>query len=74
MRFNIFRNPYVDAQVNMLLSSFDDGIRNQTEEYWRDKIAQEIVDYAATIGPENFSIDQLGIVFEIANNVRKGSN
>ena len=74
MRFNIFRNPFVDAQVSMLLGSFDDGIRKQTEQYWRDKISQEIVDYAATVGPENFSIDQLGTVFEIANNVRKGSN
>jgi hypothetical protein len=41
MRFNIFRNPHVDAQVGMLLGSFDQSIRNQSEDYWRKEIAKE---------------------------------
>ena len=42
MRFNIFRNPHVDAQVGMLLGSFDQAIRNQSEDYWREEIVKEI--------------------------------
>ena len=42
--FNIFRNPFVDVQVRMLLDSYDDGLRKQTESYWRNKIADEILD------------------------------
>lgn len=43
MRFNIFRNPFVDSQVTFLLDTYDQALRNQTEEYWRDKIINEIL-------------------------------
>lgn len=46
MRFNIFRNRSMDAQVGYLLDSFDQAVRNKTEEYWRNVIAEEIKDYA----------------------------
>ena len=74
MRVNIFRNPFVDAQVSMLLGSFDDGIRNQTEQYWREKISQEIITYVTKTGYENLTIDQLNTMFNIANLVRKETN
>lgn len=44
MKFNIFRNPFVDSQVAMLMGSFDDAVRRQTEEYWRNEIAIQILD------------------------------
>ena len=74
MRFNIFRNPFVDAQVGMLLGSFDDSIRNQTEQYWREKISQEIIVYVTKTGYKNLTIDQLNAMFKIANLVRKETN
>jgi hypothetical protein len=74
VKFNIFRNPNVDARVKMLLSSFDDGIRNQTEQYWRNTISQEIVDYATITGYDKLSIDQLSTIFKVANHVRKETN
>ena len=74
MKFNIFRNPFVDVQVGMLLSSFDDGIRKQTESYWRDTISKEIVSYAMTDESENINIDKLNTIFQIANKVKDGSN
>jgi hypothetical protein len=45
MRFNIFRNPLIDVQVSMLMDTFDDAVRKQTEDYWRNKIAREILEY-----------------------------
>ena len=42
MKLNIFRNPFIDVQVRMFLDSYDDGLRKQTESYWRNKIASEI--------------------------------
>jgi hypothetical protein len=64
----------VDVQVGMLLSSFDDGIRKQTESYWRDTISKEIVSYAMTDESENINIDKLNTIFQIANKVKDGSN
>jgi hypothetical protein len=64
----------VDAQVSMLLGSFDDGIRNQTEQYWREKISQEIITYVTKTGYENLTIDQLNTMFKVANLVRKETN
>lgn len=43
MRLNIFRNPFIDAQVSMLVGSFDDSVRRQTEDYWRNEIASEVI-------------------------------
>lgn len=42
-RFNIFRNPFIDAQVSMLMDSYDHALRKQTEQYWRSKIAGEVL-------------------------------
>ena len=44
MRFNIFRNPLIDVQVSMLMDTFDDSIRKQTENYWRNTIAKEVLE------------------------------
>lgn len=43
MKFNIFRNPFIDAQVSMLMDCYDDALRKQTEQYWRSKIAGEVL-------------------------------
>lgn len=51
-KFNIFRNPFIETQVGYLLDAYDDGLRKQTEEYWRTKIAGEVLTkfpYAANI-------------------------
>jgi len=45
VRFNVFRNPYVDVQARMLVDNFEQAVRNQSEEYWRDEIAKEIYSY-----------------------------
>ena len=42
MKFNIFRNPFIDAQVGILIDSFDKALYSQTEEYWRGVCASEI--------------------------------
>jgi len=49
MRFNIFRNPYIDAQAGMLVDSFEQAIRNQSEFYWRYVIRKEILDIIYSI-------------------------
>lgn len=61
-RFNIFRNPFVDSQVTFLLDTYDQAIRNQTEQYWRSKIAGEVL----TKFPYTANIDV--IVEQIRNN------
>lgn len=40
---NIFRNPFIEAQVGYLLDAYDDGLRKQTEEYWRQTIVNEVL-------------------------------
>lgn len=42
MRINIFRNPFVDAQVSMLLDSLDSARRKETEDYWTETILNRI--------------------------------
>ncbi len=42
MRINIFRNPFMDAQVGYFLDSMIDARRKETEEYWRTVIVNEI--------------------------------
>ena len=44
MRFNIFRNPHVDAQVGYLIDSMIDARRKETEVYWRNKVVDEILE------------------------------
>lgn len=41
MKINIFRNPFVDAQVGYLLDSMVDARRKETEGYWREAISRE---------------------------------
>ena len=65
-KFNIFRNPFIDAQVSMLMGSFDDAVRRQTEEYWRNEIAIQILDRC----PERPVCDQCLLVSSF---VRRGS-
>ena len=40
--FNIFRNPFIDAQVGYLLDSMIDARRKETEEYWRGIFEKEL--------------------------------
>lgn len=42
MRINIFRNPFIDVQVNMLLDSLDSARRKETESYWTETILNRI--------------------------------
>lgn len=42
VKLNIFRNPFIDSQVGYLIDSYEDGLRKQTESYWRNKISEEI--------------------------------
>jgi len=44
MKFNIFRNPTIDAQVGYLIDSYQDALRNQTRDYWTEKISMEIAE------------------------------
>ena len=45
MRFNVFRNPYMDTQARMLVDNFEQAVRNQSEDYWREEISKEIYKY-----------------------------
>ena len=49
MRINIFRNPFIDAQVSMLMGTLDDARRRETESYWRTAIVNEILDRIETL-------------------------
>lgn len=42
MKLNLFRNPAVDPYVSHMRVIYEDNMRKQTEEYWRQKIAIEI--------------------------------
>jgi len=46
MRFNIFRNPFIDAQVGYLMDIMVDARRQETEEYWRGVLEKECQDNA----------------------------
>ena len=48
-KLNIFRNPFIDTQVAMLIDAYDEGLRRQTEFYWRNKIAKEIEEFGKII-------------------------
>ncbi len=45
MKFNRFRGLSTDPFISHMRISYEDGIRNQTEEYWRKQIANEIRSY-----------------------------
>lgn len=67
MKLNIFRNPFVDSQVGLLLESYDDRLRRQTESYWRNKIASEIrqaIDNGSEVNAEGAYLIAKGKVFE----------
>lgn len=53
MRINIFRNPYMDAQVSFLLGTLDDARRRETEDYWRTNIVNEILERIESMGKED---------------------
>lgn len=56
MNLNIFRNPFIDAQVGYLVDNFDQAVRNSTEEYWRgvlEKEYQERLDAEYWLGYQN---------------------
>ena len=44
MRLNIFRNPFMDAQVGYFLDSMIDARRKETEAYWREVVTKEVLD------------------------------
>ena len=53
MRINIFRNPFIDAQVGYLIDGMVDARRKETEQYWREKIVKEIQQRIETIPKED---------------------
>ena len=42
MVFNKIKCPPIDPFISHMRIAYEDGIRNQTENYWRAKIANEI--------------------------------
>lgn len=42
MKLNLFRNPAVDPYVSHMRVIYEDNMRKQTEEYWRQRIAIDI--------------------------------
>jgi len=67
VNFNIFRNPFVDAQVGMLMDSFDKALYSQTEEYWRGVCGDEIRELYAG---KDIKIDTLKAYVEAENAAR----
>ena len=53
MRVNVFRNPFIDAQVSFLMGSLDDARRRETEQYWRTAIVNEILERIDTLPKED---------------------
>lgn len=53
MKINIFRNPFVDAQVGYFLDSMVDARRKETEDYWRNAIVNEILERMENIPKED---------------------
>jgi hypothetical protein len=49
INLNIFRNPFIDSQVGYLIDSYENGLRKQTESYWRNTIANELLEFGAKI-------------------------
>jgi len=49
INLNIFRNPFIDAQIGYLIDSYEGGLRKQTESYWRETIANDILKFGAKI-------------------------
>jgi hypothetical protein len=67
MNFNIFRNPFIDAQVGMLMDSFDKALYSQTEEHWRNICADEIRELYKD---KNLKIDTLKAYVDAETTVR----
>ena len=42
MRLNVFRTPSIYPEIAHMRIAYEDGIRKQTEEYWRGRITEEI--------------------------------
>ena len=64
MKFNIFRNPFVDNQVKYLMDSFDGGMRKQTEDYWRRTIAEEIYDACPSVNKSGYPCEECHEFYE----------
>lgn len=43
MKFNSFRSLPCDPFISHMRIAYEDGIRKQTEQYWRSKIAGEVL-------------------------------
>lgn len=56
MTFNKVKCPPIDPFISHMRIAYEEGIRNQTENYWRTKIANEIRMYR--VNPNN-NIDVL---------------
>jgi hypothetical protein len=67
VRLNIFRNPFIDARVEILMDSFDKALYSQTEEYWRGVCASEIRELYKD---KNLKIDTLKAYIDAENAVR----
>ena len=42
MRLNIFRNPFIDAQIGYLMDTMIDARRKETEDYWTEQFANRL--------------------------------
>lgn len=49
MKINIFRNPFIDAQIGYLMDNMIDARRKETEAYWRGVVAKEVLDIIAAL-------------------------
>lgn len=41
MKFNIFRNPFIDSQAGYFMDILIDSRRKETESYWRETLEKE---------------------------------
>jgi hypothetical protein len=51
---NRIRNSFSDVQVKYLMDNFDDAVRNQTEDYWRKTIAEQIYDACPSVNKSGY--------------------
>ena len=71
MRLNIFRNKSIDGQVQSLLNNFEQSVRNTSEQYWRDVIAEEIKDYSEDLLADVAEHYGQGSEYQVGNHLLK---
>ncbi len=64
MNFNKFRGLSTDPFISHMRISYEDGIRNQTEEYWRTTIASEIRNSGLVFASNDFIKNKIADLVE----------